>query len=454
MKLVKEISFAGKPGIRAEISMLNGGLKITGNDDLDPQVIIEMESVSNLREGEEITDYVEFSYDEEQNLLQLRQTDKKLPSLISGIKFTLTLPQQAEINSESTNGGVKVENIKGAQEHELTNGGCKFLSCQGRLEVRSTNGAIKVIDHKGEIDLEQKNGAIVIQDSDGNMRLLNNNGAVKLNHCQGALALQHKNGDIKILSAGFTGATIETVNSGIYYEFEEVTGGKFSFRNVHGRTNLIIPSALPYNIHARSNHGKINIGLDKSYEMQGDGQKEYSLTNGSGSVIIDIENSHGNINILDELHHSEKMDSQISHKIEILFKEKIIPTLENLTAENAPKVQEKLRKAGEKLSKLEINIPDIEIKIKKALNSVSDSLNHAWDDNAEDIDKFKDSAINTVNKTWENISGGWKDNREKAQEARTETVQDRSRLKILELLEKGKITPDEAEKLLKALGKD
>jgi hypothetical protein len=80
-------------------------------------------------------------------------------------------------------------------------------------------------------------------------------------------------------------------------------------------------------------------------------------------------------------------------------------------------------------------------------------LNETWDENVEDIDKFKDSAIHKVNKAWENISDNWKGYKDKVKEPKTDPVQERSRLKILELLENGKITPDEAERLLKALGK-
>jgi hypothetical protein len=452
MKLVKEITFAAKPGIRAEIKMNSGGLLITGNDEKEAQIVIEMESVSNLKEGVEVTDFVEFNFDETNNQVKISQTDKKLPALISNLKFSIVLPREADVSSRSTNGGIKVQNIIGTQDHKLVNGACKFVSNEGRLEAHSTNGAIKVIEHNGDIDLSQMNGAIAILDSAGKMQISNSNGVVKLNHCKGVLDLQHKNGGIKILQSGFTEANVETSNSSIYYEFENVEAGKFSFINSHGRTNIIIPNDLQYNIHAKNVHGKINIGLDKSYETKGDGEKEYTITNGSASVEIEVENRHGSINILDELHRKEKPEGWISHKIEMLLKDKVIPTIETLTAENAPKVQKQIRKAGEKLSKLEIDIPDIELKIKKALNQVSESINTNFGENSEDIEKMKDSAINKVNKAWDNISGSWKETHDKAKEDKAETIQDRSRMKILELLEKEKISPDEAERLLRALG--
>jgi hypothetical protein len=170
-------------------------------------------------------------------------------------------------------------------------------------------------------------------------------------------------------------------------------------------------------------------------------------------VIINVKNRFGNINILDELHRMEGHEGWVAQKVEKVLKEKLIPTIETLTSENAPRVQKKLRKLGEKLNKLEIDIPDIEFKIKKALNQVSDSINVNLEENADEIEKMKDTAIDRVNKVWENISGGWKDPQQDKKKKNTDTVEERSRLKILELLENGKITPDEAERLLKALGK-
>jgi hypothetical protein len=206
------------------------------------------------------------------------------------------------------------------------------------------------------------------------------------------------------------------------------------------------------------------IGLDKSYEQTGEGEKEFSLVNGAGTVNIVIENRHGSIYLLDELHQSEDWESKISRKVEVLLKDKIIPTLENLTAENAPKIQKQIRKAGEKLSKIEINIPNIENKVKKTLDQVSESITVNLDDNAEDIEKYKKVAIDKVNKAWENISdfvahkkpAGVRPADEPSQATgkskdKNKDVNERSRLKILELLEKGTITTEEAEKLLKAL---
>ncbi len=462
MKLEKEIKFAGKSGLLAEIKLLNCGLHIMGNDDLEPCLKIEMESITNLKEEEEISEYVEMSYDEENNKLILSQTEKRLPSLIRNLHLELTIPQETEISCHNVNGGVKAENLKLDQNYEMVNGGVKSVACSGRLEIHCTNGGIKVLDHDGELELEQKNGGISIQDSKGKMNLENHNGGVKMNHCQGELILEHKNGGIKVLNSGLTSADIRTVNSNIYYEFAEVEAGKFNFVNSQGKIHLIIPKDMQYDIRAKNQHGKVIIGLDKSYEQKGEGEKEFKLVNGSGSVTIEIANRQGAIILLDELHQHEELESKVSRKIEILLKEKIIPSLESMTSENAPRIRRQIRKAGEKLSRIEINIPDIENKIKKVLNQVSETISTTLEDNAEDIEKYKDTAINKVNKTWDNISdyvakkksdvedelskAGGHLKKEQAQE-----VNERSKLKILELLEKGTITPEDAEKLLKAL---
>ncbi|MCF7911289.1 MAG: hypothetical protein K9M99_02075 [Candidatus Cloacimonetes bacterium] len=462
MKLEKEVKFAGTSGLRAEISLRNSGLHVIGNDEQECSVKLEMESITSLKEGDDISEYVEIVYDEADNLLRLQQTEKQLPVMLKNLKVTLTVPTASEISGKNVNGGIKTENIVSDQDYLLTNGGVKSVACSGRLEIRNTNGGIKVLDHKGDLVLEQKNGGISVLDSNGKMSLVNNNGGVKLNHCQGELSLMHKNGGIKVMNAGFSKAEVQSVNSGIYYEFEEIASGEFKFINSHGKISLIIPKELEYNIRARTRRGKVMIGLDKSYEQSGDGEKEFTLLNGSGSVNIDVESQTGSILLMDELHVDADVEGKMSRKVEILLKEKIIPALETLTAENAPKIQKQINKMGEKLSKINIDIPEIEGRIKEVLNNISETINLTLEENSEDIEKYKDVAINKVNKTMENISDfvAKKKNdveSELSKQAgnlkkdKAEEVMERSKLKILELLEQGKITPQEAEKLLQAL---
>lgn len=452
MKLNKTFNFEAKSGVRANAELKNASLYVLGSDDQQSQLSVTIESITKLPEDKDISEYYNFSYDENKNEIFIEQTDQKLPSLASSIKFALTIPRIAEISSKNKNGAIKVENISGEQFHKLVNGGCKIMNCEARLEIHTTNGGIKVLDHEGDISISQKNGGIVVMDSVGNMELSNKNGAIKLNHCSGKLELENNNGAIKVLNAEFSWAHLKAINAGIYYEFENIDEGNFSFHNSNGRINLIIPQEMEYSISAKTQMGTINIGLDKEYEQKGHGQKEFKLTNGSGKVEISAENYHGGINILDELHKSESAEGKISHKVEVLLKDKIIPTIENLTNENAPKVEKQIRKVGEKLSKIEINIPDIEDKIKNVINQVTESIHTNLEENADDIENIKNTAINSVNKTFDNISNSIK-SQAKTNDERKDSVDERSRLKILELLEKGKINPDEAERLLKALGK-
>ena len=464
MRLIKEIKFSGNSGLRVKSNLLNAGLHVIGNDEQEPKLKIELDSITKLKEEEDLGEYIQVDFDEESNILEMKQTSKRLPHSLHGMKLELTVPLETEISSESVNGGVKVENIHLDQDYELTNGGIKSISCIGRLEIRSTNGGLKILDHEGKLDIEQTNGGISVQDSKGTMHIKNINGGIKLNHCRGTLNVENRNGGIKVLNSGIENASIKAGNSNVYYEFDKIEEGQFDFSNSHGKISLIIPKELPYKIKAKTSHGKVMIGLDKDYEQKGEGEKEFKIVNGAGSVEINIENHHGSIILLDEIHAKEDIESKVSRKIETILKSKVIPTIEKLTKENAPKIQKQLHKAGEKLSKIEINIPEIETKVKNTLDQVSETIKVTLDENADDIEKYKDMAIDKVNKTIDNVTDFVTGQKEKAEtehekpkstmrEKQAKNVEERSKLKILELLEIGKITPQEAEKLLKALNK-
>jgi F0F1-type ATP synthase membrane subunit b/b' len=463
MKLEKEMRLELGSGVRAEIDLRDALLEISGNDEKESSLAITLALGRPPELEEQIEDYVTVEFIEADNVLKIAQTEKKLSGIMSKLHLQLTLPTQSEISCRNKNGSIKAENIKSDQDYVLTNGGIKLVSCNSRLEVRSTNGGISILDHAGDLELAQINGGVVIQDSRGKINVSSNNGGIKLNHCLGDLVVTQKNGAVKSMNSGFSSASVKTINSTIYYEFSVIDSGKFDFVNEHGKIQLIIPGDLEYNIRAKTRQGKIVLGLDKSYEQKGEGAKEFTLVNGSGKVGINVENSLGAIMLLDSLHQQEDIEGKISRKVEILLKEKLLPGLENLTKENAPKIQKQLNKVGEKLSKIELDLPDLESKIKRAINQVTETISVNLEESGEDIEHYKDVAMEKVNRTLENIGGFVSKKKADVEEEvskagkkyykdHSSAVMERSRLKILELLESGKITPDEAEKLLKALG--
>ena len=448
MKTIKKVlEFVTKPDLKVSVKSDNIGVSITKSEDRKAKIDAEF-NFSNFSEESSIKfeDFVKVNYSEKENLFSVCINTQNIQHQIQGFfqmksHFKLWIPENSNIETELKNGGVELSELNGT------------------------------------FNLELKNGGINIDKCSGNFVTIQKNGKTKISNCTGTLDISCKNGPVKIIGADFSNAKVELKNGSIYYAFMPLDEGKFSFANENGKINLIVPKEIPYNITAKNVIGRFHIGLKDEYEIEKEnGKKTLKMTRGSGKVKIDIQNRNGSINIL------EKPDTEYTYNYSFNFPEmeKIGETFKTIfTEKNGKDFEHKISKAMKVVDKIKekisekIDSEEIQSKIKDKTNKIKEKLKDITE--SQVMDEISETAVE-IGKEVENIFSGLgkdisdilhEDTNKKTDKRRKKIFKKikiftkkskannhengQSKLKILQMLNDGKVTVEEAEKLLDAI---
>jgi len=96
-----------------------------------------------------------------------------------GAKYFLRVPANIDLDRIVTsNGAVRVEDIRGRAHLETSNGAVRLRRIGGRLEASTSNGSIDGDDLNGDVSLRTSNGAIHLDGLRGALDATTSNGAV------------------------------------------------------------------------------------------------------------------------------------------------------------------------------------------------------------------------------------------------------------------------------------
>lgn len=437
-------SFAVKENLNLKVNCKNIGMYVKGSE--SHEVVISV--AITLNKEVTLDDLFTIDYNETENELIIvsKETDDLK---IRKTSVTLEVPKTSNIKIKSKNGGFKVKDINNYIDAESQNGKLSLKRINSNISCKTTNGKIslkEIVCDKAEII--SSNGSIKLYDVNGDISINNKNGMIKCTDCEGNLNINGKNGRTRILDSYLNNADIQLINGSIYYEFNSIKEGNFKFDNENGKIHLIIPSDIPYDIKAINKLGRFYVGLPGDYEqIKKDNRKQISMTRESGQVKIIAENKHGSITLIDK----NKIDKNINFGG---FGDEISTLINSINSEEIQeKIQKKIDKAREKLRKLSIKDPKIFENADKATANLTKEIKDAISD--ENLQKAGKNIASKVKVAVKNFVKDTKQftKAENLYNSKTDNDKAQSRLKILQMLEEGKINTEEAEKLLNALEK-
>lgn len=436
------------------------------------EVIIEAElSVQDSDEEFVFEDHVQVNYADHELTIEFDECSELRESYFGVSKSSLKvfIPQGIEIKAESDNLPLFLHNL------------------ESPLEVSNENGPISVNNCQGVKELENENGPIKIHNCSGNLSVKLENGPLSAEALQGEeLKVESENGAVKLRDCSFGKVEIRSENGVIYYESLPVEDGDFSFENENGVVNLVLPDDFDFELDAETELGTLRCGFEAEITKT-DGH--YHVLKGEGKTKIRIKTENGVIKLGSDEHMNL---SFLKMKLGQL-KEKLAASKTLEDKEQVLKVMETVFEQVEKaISSIE------EQKIKDGVTGAMDKLKVLVA--AFDVNEAKDKVIQSVDKISSEVVDGLKVVIRKVKDQKEHVhhpphpphpsfhfefdnlkdyihkvvdselvkpylgkglsgkekgeVDERSRLKILEMLESGKITAEEAERLLKAIGKE
>lgn len=138
------------------------------------------------------------------------------------VRYFVKVPKGLAVNFETTNGGVRVENLEGEIVAATTNGGVRGFGLKGQVKASTTNGGVEIsmAAVSGEIELETTNGGIQLQlprDVKANLEARCTNGGIGVEDGWDSFETQEKSRRriIATLNGGGPRISAETTNGGI-----------------------------------------------------------------------------------------------------------------------------------------------------------------------------------------------------------------------------------------------
>lgn len=453
----------------------NMGPVSVSQSETDQLIIVANFGVKSDEEEQDFEDYFKLVNKSGDITIDLDELDDSFDrGKMSVLKIEIMIPKLSKLKLEGENYPFSVNGVEADIEMVMENGPAVFSNCTGKMHLESENGPVKIHNLKGDLKVVMENGPLSTDGLSGD-----------------SLKIESENGAIKMRSSAFREVEVRNENGVIYYESLPVEDARMNFENENGVISLILPEMWGFEITAESEMGVIKNKLGVPYEKQDD---SYILKSGENSAIIKIKTENGVIKLAYDRHLNldylrSKLDQlkvalagakglEDREDIRKLVENLITYLNKGLDAIPEEKIKEAIQQAIAKLKELaeSPNLADAKEKLSIRVEAIGVDLQNAYQEfsksfqekvNAESIKGFKDKIMGSgfahvvdpelgdkitekVFKTIRKVAPGVFDLRA----AEKENIAEQSRLKILEMLESGKITAEDAERLLKAIGKE
>lgn len=422
---------------------------------------VNMEGIINFSHSQDTfqtEDYIQSEYQDGILKIILQDIDS---DEVKDAVFTVTIPEGVYLKVKTDNYPISLNNLKNKLKVLNENSPIYLQNCQGDMHLENENGLIRLSDCEGNIDAKLENGPLSASKISGQ-----------------TLHLENENGPIKVRMASFTEVELYSENGPIFYETIPVENGNFQFKTENGSINLVLPNNFDFTLEATTQWGRVKTSFDlpitfndNIYTMiNGEGTSQIKAISDNGTIKINAENRLNLDFVMNKLEQIKIALQKVNSEAE---KQKVVEMVNKITTYinrladsiKEEKVKEKITSATSKLKDLVVNFDFRETndKVIKSVEDIGSQIQDAFKEGIknikESVDDLKKHRFHTesvaayVKKILDSPQikpylGGEHKKKEK------ENIADRSRIKILEMLEAGKITAEEAERLLKAIGKE
>jgi len=427
-------------------------------------VVLEAElNLTKPDEDFDINDYLSANFEDGSLLLKLEETDA-LDHKTKSSSLKLKVPADVFVKIAIENLPLSLAGLKNNIRISSENAPVSLKECTGDKHLESENGPIRIYKCAGSIFARLENGPLSAEDISGE-----------------GLHLESENGPVKLRHSSFSKVEVETENGPIFYETQPVEGGDFVFKTENGIVHLILPLRFSFKLVAESERGRLKSKLDAEVSHKDNTFRIENLFDEEAPTMIKIETENGLIKLSSDGDiNLDYIKAKLEQLKEILgnvdTKEELDKALEKLNKVvdylhrsaqgiSEEKIKSKVTEAIDKMKQMasEFDLDEkktvIIAKVDGISSDIYDGIKEGLRNVKAEFDGLKYEHLNTdslkeyVNKVVNSplIRPYLSAEKKKAEK---EEISERSRLKILDMLESGKITSEEAEKLLKAIGKE
>ncbi len=448
------------------------GTKLVQSEDdavhINAELYLRMESDA---EEIEIEDFIILKSVEEAGIINIDieelDLDEEDYDLSHRSEITIAIPRQVQIVAETDNHYITAVGMNNSFEITNENGPVKMEDCAGTFKITNENGPVKLYKLNGNLNLKEENGPVSADYlSGGKLKIKSENGAIKLRECH------------------YEDVSITNENGMVYYESLQVDAGSITIQNENGHINLALSPLQGFALEAEAELGQIKnsfMGQETTmfdtYKLEvGDQGLKIKLKTENGMIklsssdMIGIDFLKGKLEYIKELlKDNTEQGIQETHKIIGQLLASLTKLMDKVKDED---IKEKIEKALALLKSWKGKISDPEVKdsvkdsfetiskevgvaVQEALKSAQEAMKAAQEKYKEEFKPQFEKQFGKGKEFFKQFKGfkmpPFPPFPPSEPKQRTEAMQEAARMKILEMLEAGKITSEEAEKLLKAI---
>ncbi|MCH7870899.1 MAG: DUF4097 family beta strand repeat protein [Planctomycetes bacterium] len=156
-----------------------------------------------------------------------------------GADFDVRIPQNCDVDIDTSNGDIVVRKLTGRVDLDSSNGSIEATDITGVVEARTGNGRIRAERIQGNFLAETSNGSIYASEIRGDCSFVTSNGRIEVDRIEGNVTAVTSNGTIRL-------------------EAVPPTDGSVVMRTSNGNIHVTLPVDIAARVKLKTSNGQIH----------------------------------------------------------------------------------------------------------------------------------------------------------------------------------------------------
>jgi len=282
-------SFNVNSGGKLYVSTDKGSIKIKTHSSETVDIEVFLKAKTNDDEfAQKLFDNFKIKYDQSNSdvkvIGEFKGGSSWLRNLFGGsksnklnVKFEITVPEQYNVDLNTSGGGISVDDLNGFVDAKTSGGGLTFGNITGNIDGKTSGGGITIGKCDGDIDVHTSGGGI------------------KINKCKGSVEAKTSGGGITVYEVyGIINAS--TSGGSVFASILEQPKKDCSLTTSGGGITVKLASNISVNLDARTSGGSVSTDFPITVKGKMERSKLNGKINGGGPDLY-LRSSGGSIHI-------------------------------------------------------------------------------------------------------------------------------------------------------------
>jgi putative adhesin len=166
------------------------------------------------------------------------------------------------------------------------------------LILRTSSGDLSIVGVTGTHSLQSTSGDVRVRDMAGNTLISTASGDIGIEDVKGKLATRTASGDIRTKNLGLSEVSATTASGDLELDLNRLPEGNFEVRTVSGDLNLYLPPSAAFRAQVHTLSGSVRCGFPREVVDYTSSQKRETVLNvNGGGRTIQLHTVSGDVSI-------------------------------------------------------------------------------------------------------------------------------------------------------------